>query len=139
MSVTRRRAIPLWRKPPGTTFTSEKRGPRVFSEHMHAAVYGKVRPGCESRLIGGEPRDDRGDFLRLPKAPDGDTLQDAVEHVGAKPREHIRLNITRRNRIDRHVAVRNLAGERHREAVNSRLRGCAVRLSNLPFLPVHRC
>ena len=76
--------------------------------------------------------------LAWPKPPDRNFRHDLLQHVGRNRRDHVGVDIPRRNRVDRHAGLRAFLRQCLGEAVNARFRGGIIDLAILPRLPVDR-
>jgi len=78
------------------------------------------------------------DFFRSPEPLQRNLIEQLVANLLGNPLDHLGLDESRREGVDRHPFAGELLGERLREGRDARLRRRIVRLAEVPDLPDHR-
>src|SRR5512139_163604 len=111
--------------------------PFLFSirSHVHPAVDSDHLPRDVRGGVGGEKECQFGDFPRLREPAERDLGEESLLDRLGQPRRHCRTDEPGRDRVDRDVPRRELAGGRLREPDDPRLRRRVVRLPGVPHHP----
>ena len=79
----------------------------IASPHVQTTIEREVRARRVAAFIGGDPRNDGGDFFRSAQAFGGHTGDDFFEHVGADGFHHVGSDVAGAHGVDGHA----LAGD----------------------------
>src|SRR5689334_16594302 len=105
--------------------------------HVEPAVDGNVRSGDVTGLLGSEVGDQAGHLVGLREPPHRDLLDDRLENLRLHGFDHIRLDVARRDRVDRHPLFYHFLGERLGEPVHASLGRRIVGLTELTLQGVY--
>ena len=97
-----------------------------------------VDPVTKPAILGDQEGDAARDLVGLAEPADRDLGDDLLQHVGRHRRDHVGVDIARRDRVDGDAELRAFLRQRLGEAVDARFGGGVVDLAVLPGLAVDR-